>query len=138
MRICFPVTENSGLESPVFNHFGSAPMFLLIDVDSGAITEQKNLDLGHGHGQCQPLKALAGQQVDAIVVGGIGRGALAGLQRSGLKVFQAVTGTVSDSLKAIQTGALPEMSLDQVCGGHGTQHRHGKGLGHRHGSSGCC
>lgn len=137
MRICFPVTENLGLESPVFEHFGSAPMFLLVDVDSGDISEQKNLDLGHGHGQCQPLKALAGQSVDAIVVGGIGRGALAGLKRSGLKVFQALTGTVADSLNAVQTGKLTEMTLDQVCGGHGNQQRQGQGRGHRHGSS-CC
>lgn len=31
MKLCFPTTHNQGMESQVFEHFGSAPMFLLVD-----------------------------------------------------------------------------------------------------------
>ena len=37
MKICFPVAENKGLESPVYNHFGSAPMFLLVDPSGNVV-----------------------------------------------------------------------------------------------------
>jgi len=133
MRICFPTANNLGLESPVFEHFGSAPMFLLVDSTSGEVSEQTNRDLGHAHGMCQPLKALAGQAVDAIVVGGIGGGALSGLKRAGLTVFQAKSGTVGDNLAAIKSGSLQEMTPERVCAGHGETHGHGHGHGHSHG-----
>ena len=134
MKICFPVTSNDGLESQVFDHFGSAPMFLMVDAKTGEITEQLNQDKGHGHGQCQPLKALAGQTVDAIVVGGIGRGALNGLRQAGLKVFQAQPGSVACNLSQITEGTLPELSLKDVCGGHTGAHGHGHGAGHGSGA----
>ena len=34
MKICFPVTADEGLESAVYSHFGSAPLFLLVDTDA--------------------------------------------------------------------------------------------------------
>lgn len=134
MKICFPTTENQGLQSTVFEHFGSAPLFLLVDVESGTIIEQVNRDLGHAHGRCQPLRALAGQPVDAIVVGGIGKGALTGLNQSGLKVYQAQSGTIADNLASIKAGKLSELTPAHVCGGHSGTHGHGHGHGAR---SGC-
>lgn len=135
MKICFPVTKNDGLESNVFEHFGSAPTFLVVDTDKNETTEQANQDLGHAHGRCKPLKALAGKEVDAIVVGGIGKGALAGLKQAGLKVFLAQGGTVADNLASILMGELSELTPEMTCGGHA-----GHGHGHTHGSqheSGC-
>jgi len=133
MKICFPTTVNQGLQSTVFEHFGSAPMFLLVDAENGTIIEQVNRDLGHAHGRCQPLRALAGQAVDAIVVGGIGKGALTGLNQSGLKVFQAQTGTIADNLDSIKAGKLSELTPAQVCGGHAGGHGHGHAHGAGHG-----
>jgi predicted Fe-Mo cluster-binding NifX family protein len=130
MKICFPVKCNDGMESKVFDHFGSAPMFLMVDAKTGEIHEQVNQDKGHGHGQCQPLKALAGQTVDAIVVGGIGKGALNGLHRAGLKVFQAQAGSVAYNLSQITEGTLNELTINDVCGGHAGGHDHGSGSTH--------
>lgn len=36
MNLCIPVTQDLGLQSPVCMHFGSAPLFLIVDTDSGA------------------------------------------------------------------------------------------------------
>ncbi len=85
MKICFPVSQNKGLDSPVYNHFGSAPMFLLVDAEQRSVAEEVNRDVNHQHGACRPLRALGGQEVDAIVVGGIGAGALSGLNQAGLQ-----------------------------------------------------
>jgi len=125
MKICFPVEENQGLESLVFGHFGSAPAFMVVDTETRDVLKIVNRDLHHAHGACSPLKALDGQQVDAIVVGGIGAGALLGLNRAGLKVYRALRGTIADNLAGMAHAELPELTSDQVCGGHS----HGCGHG---------
>ena len=79
MKICVPVEVNNGFESRPFGHFGSAPMFVVYDLESGDLSTINNCDLGHEHGMCQPIKALAGNVVDAVIVGGIGQGAIAKL-----------------------------------------------------------
>lgn len=130
MKICFPVVRNEGLESPVFNHFGSAPMFLIVDADNRTVAEVVNRDQQHRHGACRPLLALGGQAVDVIAVGGIGAGALAGLQQAGLKVYQARAGTVAANLDSFARKELAELTVQQVCGGHGSGHGHGHGCPH--------
>ena len=118
MKLCFPVERNEGLDSPVYGHFGSAPLFVLVDSETGQVSEVLNRDLHHAHGACNPLRALGGQEVEAIVVGGIGAGALMGLHHAGLKVYRALGETISDSLKHLAQVELPEITPDQVCGGH--------------------
>ena len=72
MKIAFPVQEDRGMDSAVYGHFGSAPHFIIVDSDNGAFQAASNPDMHHQHGQCQPIAALSGNPVDAIVVGGIG------------------------------------------------------------------
>ncbi|SHF40178.1 Predicted Fe-Mo cluster-binding protein, NifX family [Desulfacinum infernum DSM 9756] len=127
MRICFPVSQEKGWESPVFGHFGSAPAFVIVDTDSGQLEEVTNGDLHHAHGMCQPLKALGGRQVDGVAVGGIGMGALMKLQAQGITVYRAVEGTVKDNLAMLKEGKLPVFSSDWTCAGHG----HAGGCAHR-------
>lgn len=126
MKLCFPVARNEGLASPVFGHFGSAPAFLVVDGPSREVREVVNRDLHHAHGGCSPLKALGGHAVDAVVVGGIGGGALAGLLRAGIQVFEAGGATVEENLELWRKGALAPWAPGRVCGGHG----HGHGCGH--------
>jgi len=121
MRIAFPVEEDQGLESPVYTHFGSAPHFVLFDSEKGAHQIIHNMDLHHSHSQCQPMKALAGNSVNAVVVGGIGGGALMGLQAQGVRVFRAVEGSVKENLEFIKAGKLPEFAASMTCAGHSGQ-----------------
>lgn len=118
MKICFPVEEFAGLQSTLFGHFGSAPRFLLVDTETREIRELSNADQDHAHGMCNPLRALGNVVVDAIVVGGIGAGALSGLRRAGIKVFQAQAPSVADNLACLAEAELPELTPEQVCGGH--------------------
>ena len=118
MRICFPVFNLKGLESPVYAHFGSAPGFVIVNTENQAVDEISNNDLHHAHGMCQPLKALGGREVDAVVVGGIGMGALMKLQAQRIKVFRAAEGTVKENIKLIITKKLPEFDVEQTCAGH--------------------
>ncbi len=118
MKIAFPTQQDNGIESPVYGHFGSAPYFIIVDIKTGSHESVSNQNLNHTHGNCQPLVALGGNPVDAVVVGGIGGGALMKLQAAGITTFRAVAGSVSENLDLIQTGKLPKFTIDQTCMGH--------------------
>ncbi len=118
MMIAFPVEEYQGLESQIYGHFGSAPSFLLLNSETMAVENLTNADQNHIHGSCSPMKALAGRKIDAVVVGGIGMGALNGLQMAGIKVYRAQTGTVADVAKALKAGSLSEFGSENTCAGH--------------------
>ncbi|MFO7560913.1 MAG: NifB/NifX family molybdenum-iron cluster-binding protein [Desulfobacterales bacterium] len=119
MRVAFPVNENNGIESFVFNHFGSATVFIIVDTETDEMKTVTNKDIDHSIGRCQPLKALDGEVVDAVVVGGIGIGALQKLNASKIRVFHAVEGTVLENLELIKSGKLPEFLPGMTCKGHG-------------------
>jgi predicted Fe-Mo cluster-binding NifX family protein len=118
MKICFPVETLQGLDSRVYEHFGSAPGFVIADTDVNTIEEINNGDLHHAHGMCQPLKALGGRQVDALAVGGIGMGALMKLQARGIRVFRVTLGTVGQNMQLILKETLPEFDASFTCAGH--------------------
>ncbi|NLI80447.1 MAG: diguanylate cyclase [Deltaproteobacteria bacterium] len=118
MKICFPTETLSGLNSMVFEHFGSAPAFVIVDTDSMKVEEVQNGDLHHSHGMCQPLKALGGRAVDAIAVSGIGMGALSKLQAQGIRVYRAANGTVQQNVDLVKNGKLPQFDARFTCAGH--------------------
>ncbi len=122
MKVCFPVLENQGIESMVFEHFGSAPGFVVVDMDSNEVTAINNSNKIHQHGGCNPLAGLDGQQVDAIVAGGIGGGALHKLNSAGKRVFQAQEGTIAANMALFRANELPEYMPGHTCGSHGQSH----------------
>lgn len=121
-KVCFPVVKDDGLSSVVYNHFGSAPQFVVVDTETRSIATLLNQDLNHQHGQCNPMKALGQQRVDAVVVGGIGAGAIRGLNMQGIKVFKAQAKTVEANLELLTKGKLSEMTMSEVCDSHGHMH----------------
>jgi len=123
MNICIPVTEDNGTASPVSQHFGSAPLFLIVDTESGACRAVPNRNAHHSHGMCMPLASLAGERIEGMVVGGIGMGALAKLGAAGVRVFLSEHATVEETLAAFKAGALKPMSPDMACAHHGQGHR---------------
>ena len=120
MKIAFPTQKDSGFESLVFDHFGSAPLFIIVDSLTSDIETVSNLNLNHSHGNCRPREALGGKEVDAVVVGGIGKGALMKLNADGITAFKAVEGSVSLNLNLIKSRKLPVFTMNQTCMGHQT------------------
>mgnify|MGYP002636591427 CR=1 FL=1 len=119
MKLCIPVNEDRGLESPICAHFGSAPMFLTIDTDTLATEALENQNQHHDHGMCRPLASLNGHAIDALVVGGIGQGALNKLAASGIQVFMAGAPTVGETVAAYKAGTLRMVDPRHACVGHG-------------------
>jgi predicted Fe-Mo cluster-binding NifX family protein len=121
MKVCIPVAEYRGLESPVYGHFGSADCFALVDTETMAVERLSNRDRAHVHGACSPVKALAGAKPNAILVGGIGTGALIGLRQAGITVCRAPSGTVADAVRLFKAGELEELNAEATCAGHAGQ-----------------
>lgn len=118
MKLCFAVEKDNGIESTVYGHFGSAPAFVIVDTEKENATSVANSDMHHTHGACNPFKAIGGQQVDAVVVGGIGAGALMKLNAEGVKVFRAAEPSVKANVALFNSGKLPELTMNHTCGGH--------------------
>jgi predicted Fe-Mo cluster-binding NifX family protein len=118
MKVCFAVQENEGIDSTVYNHFGSAPAFVVVDTELEKAVSIKNSDMQHAHGACNPVAAVGGQQIDAVIVGGIGAGALMKLNAEGIKVFRSVASSIKENLVLLTENKLPEMTVRQSCGGH--------------------
>lgn len=118
MKVCFPVKEARGLESEVYGHFGSAPLFVMVDTDTMEVSTISNSDQQHASGMCSPLRALGGRSIDCVVVGGIGGGALMKLRMSGIAAYKASAETVKENLELLGSGRLFEFSPEAVCSGH--------------------
>ena len=121
MKVGFAVQFNEGLESVVYGHFGSAPAFIIVDTDLKQISAVDNSNAHHVHGACNPIMALGGNSIDAMVVGGIGPGAIMKLNAMGVKVFRAGAATVNENIALLGEDRLQEISMIDSCKEHGGQ-----------------
>lgn len=128
MKICIPTVDDRGHASTVHPHFGSAPFFTLIEVDSGDLRSVANPACRHEHGSCHHVGILGPHGVDAVVCTGIGRRALTGLREQGVEVLITDRTAVADVLAACRANAVRPLAPSEACGGG--RHRHG--CGHRH------
>jgi predicted Fe-Mo cluster-binding NifX family protein len=118
MKVGFAVETNEGIESKVYGHFGSAPVFLIVEKETNLVSAVNNRDIHHVHGACNPIRALDGNNVDAMVVGGIGAGALRKLNAMGIKVFGAAAPSVKENLSLLNENKLRELTADHACSAH--------------------
>ena len=99
MRIAVPYENENGT---VFQHFGHSQAFKLYDVKEDAVEKSEVVSTqGSGHG------ALAGflkeNEVDALICGGIGAGAIEALTDAGIRVYAGVKRTrLSHSISPVR------------------------------------
>jgi predicted Fe-Mo cluster-binding NifX family protein len=142
MKICVPSHDDAGLESTMFDHFGTAPYYTIVDVESGELEVMGNPDCHGAQHECHHAGHLKARGVDVVVSSGMGRRALSGLRDAGIRVLVVDTNRVADAVNAVKTGYAQPLSEDQACGGgheggheggcgeHGHHHEHGHGHGH--------
>ena len=116
MKICFPVTVDAGMDSSIYGHFASAPFFMIIDTNTLHSSTIANCDPIHPFAGCNPFRALSGQHLDGIVVGGIGDASVRVMTICGFKVFEAISLSVADSVELFKSGALPEVAINNSAG----------------------
>lgn len=119
MKVCFPVQQDEGINSKVYGHFGSAPLFIVVDTDTNSVSTIQNGDREHVHGACNPMKALNNQKIEAVVVAGIGAGALSRLNQLGIHVYRALSENIGENVLLFASNRLPELTPEGCCAGHG-------------------
>lgn len=121
-RIAVPSVEQGGIEGMRSGHFGHCDVFTLIDVENGKIKEVSTIDnQSHVQGGCMvPVNLLAGHNVNALVVGGIGMRPLMGFKQVGIDVYHDdQRPEIKPVVEDLIAGKLPRIADDQVCGGGG-------------------
>jgi predicted Fe-Mo cluster-binding NifX family protein len=122
MKVCFPVNIDEGLQSEIFGHFSSAPLFLVVDSESKEITAIENCDPKEPLKGCNPFAALQDKGIETIVVDGIGDAALQTMNLYGFRIFGTNTNILGQALEQFETGQLQEMlpfysQYEGRCGG---------------------
>ena len=118
MKICIPTTTKQGKAAEVYNHFGSAPYFTIYDTVKNDFEIIDNGNQNHTHGMCQPMMALVGKDIDAVVCGGMGARAVQKLNEAGIKAYRVLQGTVEDVVKNFSSGKLEEITVQNACVHH--------------------
>lgn len=113
MNVCFPVIDDAGMESTIYGHFASAPLFVIIDTDTRHSSVIANCDRDNPFAGCNPFSALSCQQLDGIIAGGIGDDSVRVMNICGFKIFQASSSSVAENLALFESNGLPEVVVQQ-------------------------
>jgi FKBP-type peptidyl-prolyl cis-trans isomerase 2 len=110
------VTYNDG---EVFQHFGHTEEFKVYDVeDSRVVSSEVIGSNGTGHGALAGL--LADKNIDVLICGGIGGGAMSALSENGIEVCAGANGNTDDVVDAYLNGNLVSSGVN--CDHHGEGH----------------
>lgn len=124
MKICIPTESKDGKKAKIYGHFGSAPCFTVYDTENDAVDIIDNSNQHHVHGACQPMGALTGKKIDAVVCGGMGARAVQKLTEGGIKTYRASGGTVEEIIKRYKQGELEELTTESACSQHNCLNEH--------------
>lgn len=117
LRIAIPSEAPGGLDARRSGHFGRCECFTMVDVVDGAIGNVAVLtNAPHVDGGCMaPVLVLAENNVNAIVVDGIGGRPLMGFNQVGIAVHAGVGADVQTTVRAFIEGGLPLVGFDNAC-----------------------
>lgn len=100
MRIA--ITYENG---DVFQHFGHTKEFKIVDVEDGKIIDDRIIDTnGSGHGALAGI--LKSLDVDVLICGGIGSGAISALKALDIKLYGGVKGSADMAIRSYLCGTL--------------------------------
>ena len=117
-RIAIPSDGEGGISGVRSEHFGHCDVFTLVDVEKGEIKSEATLDnISHGQGGCMvPVNLLAQNDVNAIIVAGIGIRPLTGFHNAGIEVyFDTVNSNIKTVVEKLMNDELKKISLDEAC-----------------------
>ena len=116
MKIAIP---NNG--SMVNQHFGMSKSFVIAIIEDKKILnieEISSAELAHNHKGLADLLAAKGATI--VITGGIGEGAVTGLQQNGLKVIKGASGEYKTVVLDYINGTLEDQNV--ICNHHGEHH----------------
>lgn len=104
-------------------HFGRSQAFTIFEIVNNQVTGVEILDAtGFEHQHAGIAQLLKSKGVETVICGGIGPGAIAGLEGAGLEVLRGADGLVREVASAYADGSL--ITTDGVCEHHHEGHEH--------------
>jgi predicted Fe-Mo cluster-binding NifX family protein len=116
MKIALPNKDNM-----VNQHFGMSESFVIATIEDEKIVnieEISSVELAHNHQGLANLLTEKGATV--VITGGIGGGAITGLQQNGLKVIKGASGEYKKVIEEYINGTLEDKNV--ICNHHGEHH----------------
>ncbi|MBU3113456.1 NifB/NifX family molybdenum-iron cluster-binding protein [Clostridium lacusfryxellense] len=116
MKIAIP---NKG--SLVNQHFGMSKSFVIATIEDKKVLSFEEIsatELSHQHQGLADL--LKNQGATVVITGGIGGGAISGLEQNGLQVIKGASGEYKKVLDEYINGTLE--NKDVTCNHHGEHH----------------
>ncbi len=123
----------------VFQHFGHTESFKVYEVENGQVVSFEVINSnGTGHGALAGL--LAGKDINVLICGGIGGGAMQALTENGIEVFAGASGNTDDAVETYLRGELESTGIncDHHGEGHSCGHHDGEGHCGHHGEEDNC
>ena len=120
------VTYDNG---DIFQHFGRTENFKVYEVEDGKVVSSEVIGSdGIGHGALAGL--LADRDIQVLICGGLGGGALNALSEAGIEVCAGASGNADEAVEAYLKGELVDTGANcdhhhhegedhECCGGHG-------------------
>jgi predicted Fe-Mo cluster-binding NifX family protein len=127
-RIAVPSVGSGGLDGLRSEHFGHCDAFTLVDVKDGQISEVTiAANEEHQEGGCMvPVNKLAGLNVNALIVAGIGMRPLMGFNQVGIEVYiDQINPQIKPVVDSLIADNLQVITQNQTCGGGGGNHANG-------------
>lgn len=123
MKIVVTAEHDNGLDSPVAQHFGHAPFFILVNMELDEITAIQGIanPFAETHEPGEIPSFIHAQKADVILSGGMGGRAIEFFEQLGIKAATGAKGTVRESLENYLGGKLIEAApcAESVAHGHG-------------------
>jgi len=109
--------DRGGLEDVVCDHFGRAPTFTVLDLESNEVLVVKNRS-EHMGGLGKPPEHIAKTGAKVLICSGLGPKAIDMLQSLGVQVFVGASGTVEEAVRMWRDGKLQAATHDIACKEH--------------------
>lgn len=117
--------DETGLDGSVAGHFGRCPAWVVVWTVGNEVRESRVVPNPHGetHRPGQVPQFIRKMGVDAVLAGGMGRGAVSLLSRYGIEVATGLSGRIRDAvgdyLRGEADGKAPCRHDHAGCGGRG-------------------
>lgn len=98
-------------EGNIFQHFGHSKLFKIYETEGKNIVDSRLIETeGSGHSALAAM--LDKLQVDALICGGIGDGAMTALIQSGIEVCSGVSGNADEAVAEYLNGSLESQGVN--------------------------
>ncbi|MCC7572874.1 MAG: NifB/NifX family molybdenum-iron cluster-binding protein [Candidatus Methanofastidiosum sp.] len=121
MKVAIPTDSKGGLSDTVFNHFGMAPTYTVIEINENKVGNLEVIDNTSDHfgGSESPVELLLKRNVGIVICSNLGPRAMEVLTCQGFDLFFTKREKVQDVINKFIKGELERFSGEKIsCSAH--------------------